>query len=170
MFTSTSDQHNPKFTAGSTVYAKLYQNADKWIWVPGTVLEVFGGVNFNVLLDHQAGRRKLIRSHVNQLRPRCDDDIKPSSVSTPLNILVEDFDLRKHVSVQQTASPRNTTLSEPGPVNAGHHQDDSAGSDEFFETGSTISNQPSTQSPAVKSPRPARASRLPKRLEDYIVG
>lgn len=29
-FNSTSDQYHPKFTAGSTVYAKLYQNADKW--------------------------------------------------------------------------------------------------------------------------------------------
>ncbi|XP_058456315.1 uncharacterized protein K02A2.6-like [Malaya genurostris] len=151
VFNSTRNYRNSKFTTGSTVYAKLYQNADKWIWASGTVVEAIGGVNFNVLLDQQSGRRKLIRSHINQLRPRCDNVIKPSAVSTPFDILVDNFDLRRQTSAQQSAN-------ELGPV------------DEFHDASSTTSNQPTTQPLIQKSSRPTRVSRIPKRLEDYVVG
>ncbi|XP_055584998.1 uncharacterized protein K02A2.6-like [Uranotaenia lowii] len=122
---------------------------NKWKWIPGTVIEVIGGVNFNVLLDYQTGWRKLIRSHVNQLWPRSSDAVKPSAVPTPLEILVGDFELKQQSSGQQAAPPVGT---EPVPVD--HHQGDSSDNDEFFEAGSTVSSpvQPAT----VKTPRPVR--------------
>ncbi|XP_055590022.1 uncharacterized protein K02A2.6-like [Uranotaenia lowii] len=65
-------------------------------------------------------------------------------------------------SGQQAAPPNGT---EPVPVD--HHHGDSSDNDEFFEAGSTVSSpvQPGT----IKTPRPVRNSRLPKRLEDYVV-
>ncbi|XP_053685585.1 uncharacterized protein K02A2.6-like [Sabethes cyaneus] len=104
VFTNTSNQLRPRFKAGSAVYAKLYSNANKWKWIPGTVIEVIGGVNYNVLLDYQSGRRKLVRSHVNQLRQRFNEAVKPLPVPTPLDILVDDFQLTQS-SIQQTIAP-----------------------------------------------------------------
>ncbi|XP_055588877.1 uncharacterized protein K02A2.6-like [Uranotaenia lowii] len=66
-----------KLTTGAAVYAKLYRNNSSWKWVPGKILEVIGNVNFNILLEEHHGRRKLIRSHVDQVKLRYPGDAKP---------------------------------------------------------------------------------------------
>ncbi|XP_055537946.1 uncharacterized protein LOC129725778 [Wyeomyia smithii] len=151
---STSEKHVSKYTAGCAVYAKLYSNAEKWKWIPGTVIEAIGGVNYNILLDNQSGRRKLIRSHVNQLRPRFNETVKPLSTPTPLEILVDEFQ-PKQPTIQQTTD----------------NQSDSSVSDEFYEAEADLAESSQTLQPAeVHIPRPTRTRHLPKRLEDYIVG
>ncbi|XP_055634136.1 uncharacterized protein K02A2.6-like [Toxorhynchites rutilus septentrionalis] len=157
----------PEFTTGSTVYAKLYDNVDKWKWDSVTVIEAIGAVNFNVLLDYQSGRRKLIHSHVNQLRSRINVAVKPSVIQTLLDIMVDHFELKQHPSVQQIA-PQNFPSIDPERVPVDQHQPDSSDNDELFEVeaGSTISSQATVQ----PIPRLATTSRLPMHLEDYVVG
>ncbi|XP_055542898.1 uncharacterized protein K02A2.6-like [Wyeomyia smithii] len=69
------------FQTGDKVYAKVY-TANKWIWSAGEVIEAIGNVNYNVLLKVQHKRRKLIRSHANQLKHReADGTSKPMVAS-----------------------------------------------------------------------------------------
>ncbi|XP_053699045.1 uncharacterized protein K02A2.6-like [Sabethes cyaneus] len=119
-----------------------------------------------------SGRRKLVRSHVNQLRQRFNEAVKPLPVPIPLDILVDDFQLTQS-SIQHTIAPQNRTSD--GSIPAQQRQDDSqttSDSDEFFESeaGSAVASQAVVQPGSTNAPRPVRASRLPKRLEDYIVG
>ncbi|XP_055603886.1 uncharacterized protein LOC129752121 [Uranotaenia lowii] len=83
-----------KFTTGSPVFAKVYKNANKWSWIPGTVIEPIGKVNFNILLSYEHGRKKLIRSHLNQLRLRYEDTASTASIPKSkwsFDVLADDF-------------------------------------------------------------------------------
>ncbi|XP_055604780.1 uncharacterized protein K02A2.6-like [Uranotaenia lowii] len=74
-----------RFEVDDEVYAKIHE-ANSWKWVPRHVIEAVGSVTYNVLLDSWHGRRKLIRSHVNQLKPRLNGHQETTNPSSPLNI------------------------------------------------------------------------------------
>ncbi|XP_053690842.1 uncharacterized protein K02A2.6-like [Sabethes cyaneus] len=70
---ATNDNNNRidnqrSFNRNEAVYAKVY-NKNSWRWSPGVVVEKIGDVMYNVWIE---GRR-LIRSHINQLRCRVLD-------------------------------------------------------------------------------------------------
>ncbi|XP_058817027.1 uncharacterized protein K02A2.6-like [Topomyia yanbarensis] len=62
-----SDDHTkPRFFSRNySVYAKLY-GRNGWKWAPGTIIEKIGDVMYNVWVDD----RRMLRSHINQLRSR----------------------------------------------------------------------------------------------------
>ncbi|XP_062538134.1 uncharacterized protein K02A2.6-like [Armigeres subalbatus] len=76
------------FRKGDMVYAKVYRSNTKWQWASGVIIEVIGRVNHNVLLDDWHGRKKLIRSHSNQLKHHSSEATTGAADSTPLGILV----------------------------------------------------------------------------------
>lgn len=78
------------FVAGSRVFAKVYSGNNEWKWMPGVVLEAIGSVNYNILLDSQVGRRKVLRSHIDQLRPGMEETAPEPAL---LSILIDDFGL-----------------------------------------------------------------------------
>jgi Integrase core domain len=57
-----------EFEVGEKVYAKVFSN-NAWKWIPGTVLERCGNVNYFVLVKVPSGERQ-IKSHANQLKRR----------------------------------------------------------------------------------------------------
>ncbi|XP_055527821.1 uncharacterized protein K02A2.6-like [Wyeomyia smithii] len=169
---STSTSLSPSattLTAGAMVYAKVHKNAQTWTWKPGTIIGAFGKVNFNVLLDQGTGRRKLIRSHANQLRARYDDIQQPShEVHPPSAELIANF--RLPAPVQSNLNPEPSTSSGSRlaiPINNS--------ADSLNETMRTASPTMIASTPIViplrndeVTPRPVRYSRPPRRLEDYI--
>lgn len=83
------------FKIGDCVYAKLY-SGNQWRWAPGVVLEPIGRVMFNVWVED----KRMVRSHLNQLRTRTTssksstDSVKPSP-KLPLDILLKAWNLSK---------------------------------------------------------------------------
>ncbi|XP_055527551.1 uncharacterized protein K02A2.6-like [Wyeomyia smithii] len=88
-------KHNRSFKAGSPVFAKAYSSNESWKWMPGVVLERIGNVNYNILLNHQVGRRKVLRSHIDQLEIRSKDEPLSVDKPVPLQILIESFELQQ---------------------------------------------------------------------------
>ncbi|XP_055542937.1 uncharacterized protein K02A2.6-like [Wyeomyia smithii] len=94
------------FEKGDQVYASTFKHG-KLVWLPGTVIERVGNVNFNVLLDGS----RLIRSHTNQLRARGNSKVEvypeaSSDHQLPLHALLQDFQLSE-------SSPTPTTQPAP---------------------------------------------------------
>ena len=46
---------------------QFYSSNNVWKWMPDTVFKAIGSVNYNILLDRYVGRRKVWRSHADQL-------------------------------------------------------------------------------------------------------
>ncbi|XP_055603971.1 uncharacterized protein K02A2.6-like [Uranotaenia lowii] len=137
------------FPKDTLVYAKVYNSANKWSWVPGTIIESIGNVNFNVLLSYHHGRKKLIRAHLNQIRPRYDETAQNSKAKWTFDVLVDDFGLKQEVN--------------PEPEVESELSFQSAVADPPIPDAVLPPIQPQVQ-------RPIRNIRLPKRLEDFVVG
>ncbi|XP_062703968.1 uncharacterized protein K02A2.6-like [Aedes albopictus] len=181
------------FHRGDMVYAKVYSSNTKWQWVPGVIIEAIGRVNHNVLLDDWHGRKKLIRSHSNQLKLRFNE-ASVATDSTALDILVDMFSLqtRSPASQVQRIQPEQETIPipstssfEPQPEmddqlpavsnQPGRTED---GSESMIEHGRA--EQPEliddTNDPPVevnfapaRSSRPQRTIRMPSRFEPYLL-
>ncbi|XP_055622968.1 uncharacterized protein LOC129766458 [Toxorhynchites rutilus septentrionalis] len=94
--------------ANPTVYAKVYVN-NKWTWAPGTVVERIGCVMYNVWVDN----RKLIRSHINQLKSRDAMTHRGNKKqSIPLDILLSECDVNTP-AVMRTPVPSPEHRLEP---------------------------------------------------------
>ncbi|XP_062539218.1 uncharacterized protein LOC134207530 [Armigeres subalbatus] len=102
-------------SARDIVYAKVYRNNTKWQWASGVIIKVIGRVNHNVLLDDWHGRRKLIRSHSNQLKHRSCEATTGAADSTPLGILVDMFGIQSPGPAVQPAQ-QGQAEQEPLPV------------------------------------------------------
>jgi transposase InsO family protein len=178
------------FQAGDKVYAKVY-TAKKWIWSVGEVIEAFGNVNYNVLLEVQHGRRKLIRSHANQLKHREADGNPPESASQ-LSILVDMFGLHPvpaatmpETTVQPPVLPdvpedpvevpvENPLIQEALEIPAGP-EDEPA--EPYEPEGEEAEDPEQPVTPAPPTPesssevqgRPQRFIRMPSRFEPYLV-
>jgi len=69
-----NDYHGAKwreFTVGDSIYYKLHHTNDKWQWVPGSVIEEIGSVNYRIRVSTPTGERT-IKAHTNQLKRRYD--------------------------------------------------------------------------------------------------
>lgn len=107
---------------GDCVYVKIY-SANAWRWAPGVVLERLGRVMFNIWAEN----KRMIRSHLNQLRFRTTDGqrglgvqgAKPST-KLPLDILLKECILqRPSTASKNTASPASSPQSAPNTSSLG---------------------------------------------------
>ncbi|XP_062708139.1 uncharacterized protein K02A2.6-like [Aedes albopictus] len=75
---SNDHQAARSFGKGDLVYAKVHSN-NSWRWAPAVVLERIGNVMFNVWVED----RRMLRSHINQLRSRAGADNTPNPSTIP---------------------------------------------------------------------------------------
>jgi hypothetical protein len=75
-----------QFEMNDEVFIKLHAN-NKWTWVPATVIEKSGSVNYIVQADTPSGTRQ-IKVHANQMKKRFNVINEDDS-----NILMDDFEL-----------------------------------------------------------------------------
>ncbi|XP_053691507.1 uncharacterized protein LOC128740024 [Sabethes cyaneus] len=96
-----------QFSNNDLVYVQVHKRND-WYWEPGNVIERIGSVNYNVWL---CGKRSgLIRSHVNQIRPRYDSantEAEFLNKHLPLSVLLEEVGIR-----QQPTEPSPEAVDE----------------------------------------------------------
>ncbi|XP_055529473.1 uncharacterized protein K02A2.6-like [Wyeomyia smithii] len=102
------DQQKPRsFNKKDPVYVKVY-NRNSWSWVPGTIVEQIGGVMYNVRTE----KRRLVRSHVNQLRKRLPSAESFEETSgLPSNPLPLDVLLSAWNSPSTSVLPSSATFS-----------------------------------------------------------
>ncbi|XP_062713307.1 uncharacterized protein K02A2.6-like [Aedes albopictus] len=170
-----------EFKKGDEVYAKVYTSNTKWQWASGVIIEVIGRVNHNVLLDDWHRRKKLIRSHSNQLKFRCSEEASIEEDSTPLGILVDMFGLQstrppapeiRQVRPQSeaAANPAADEESEEDEVVSAHseqtHSDVEASQSDSQQD--EDDQQPTGSIPEPPSVRPQRMIRMPSRFEPYL--
>lgn len=185
---------NRKFEAGTAVYAKVHSSNEVWKWMPGVVIERIGNVNYNILLDHQIGRRKVLRSHIDQLKIRSGEDIETER-PVPLNILIQDFGLHQQAEPEQQSQSYIGNDATIVPVQQPHGSGDQRGhvteqhlesvvndslpaedpsEDEEFDE--TLLEDLQREPPSYSTPlqqqlptqRPQRSVRPPKKFDEYI--
>ncbi|XP_062709595.1 uncharacterized protein K02A2.6-like [Aedes albopictus] len=152
-----------RFSAGATVLVKVHRNNTSWKWQSGVVIEAIGNVHYNVLLDAPSGRKRLIRSHIDQIRSNDSGKQEEAEIELPLFVLLNDFGITPNamppveplaplmvaedssfLSAQELPDlpdERNESVSRPGPS--------------------------SSSTPLV--PRPTRTIRLPRHLQDFVL-
>ncbi|XP_065082448.1 uncharacterized protein K02A2.6-like [Ochlerotatus camptorhynchus] len=157
------------FSQSDLVYAKIYTK-NTWNWVPGTVIEKVGRVMYNVLTDS----RRLVRSHLNQLRSRtsvCSNQGPGSSQSSnhkqlPLQAL---FDTWNPATTTASDIIRTPTLSPPtSPATSTDMSSSSSSSSttsSSFE--SAAASTPTVQPKVQLSRRSSRLRRPPQRFNLY---
>ncbi|XP_053685884.1 uncharacterized protein LOC128735423 [Sabethes cyaneus] len=163
---SKARSFNPK----DSVYAGIYAN-NKWSWFPGTVVERIGTVMYNIWMDN----RKLVRSHINQLRqrdaPRTTTKAQAKQ-GLPLSILLDEWKL----SMPASATPQAVRLSETEVLEQSRSTIVPTSPAASASGLSTSASSPSTafesaadSSPAVQLPRrSSRIRRPPRRFQPYL--
>ncbi|XP_065094663.1 uncharacterized protein K02A2.6-like [Ochlerotatus camptorhynchus] len=116
---TTSQLDSRLFSKGDLVYAKVH-STNSWRRASGVILERVGQVMFNVWVED----RRMIRSHINQLRSRTNADSKstfgsiPSKTDKqqlPLDILLRAWNLHKPTQ-PQLPGPSTSPRPSPSPV------------------------------------------------------
>ncbi|XP_062713126.1 uncharacterized protein K02A2.6-like [Aedes albopictus] len=164
-----ADHQSRSFVPKDAVYAKVYAN-NKWTWAPGTVVERIGRVMYNVWIND----RKLIRSHVNQLRSRGTTTLRTNKKHIlPLEILLSECNLVKPSTI---CHPAQTTPSPESlrdlPTRVSSSESPSSSS-EASSSSSTTTSSAGFQSAVESSPAilvPRRSSRIrrpPQRFNAY---
>ncbi|XP_055623717.1 uncharacterized protein K02A2.6-like [Toxorhynchites rutilus septentrionalis] len=118
------DRKQPRsFNRNETVYAKLHGRTG-WKWAPGVVVEKIGDVMYNVWVED----RRMLRSHINQLRSRLAAGAIPKQPtvhatlnqhSLPLDILLDAWDLPSQSpgpSSPEPVSSAERTMVGSGPT------------------------------------------------------
>lgn len=166
--TSPANSSQPRtFAPKDTVYAKVYAN-NKWTWASGIVVEKVGKVMYNIWVNN----RKMIRSHINQLRARTvsgpDIEQTQSSMQLPINILLNEWKLpcpASSTAVAPTllplgnANPASSTPPVGQPVASPASSRPSSTSSSSSE--SVDFQSANDSSPAVKLPRRSSRNRRP---------
>lgn len=114
------------FKHGDTVFAQVHRS-NTWQWESATVIEKIGKVNYNVFLDD---RRRLIRTHANQLKERVPESVA-LPVPTPLSVFFDGFGLP--VPTAQVPAEPVPVLPEPPVLPELSDPSDSEFSDDDFE-------------------------------------
>ncbi|XP_055615106.1 uncharacterized protein K02A2.6-like [Toxorhynchites rutilus septentrionalis] len=156
------------FTAKDPVYAKVYAN-NKWTWVSGIIVEKIGKVMYNVRFN-----KKIIRSHINQLRARAASEPDAEQMTQlkkqlPINILLNEWKLscpaspaglaatspllEQHVNPSSTTSPADMPLPFPAFCRIKSSSSSSSNSADFQSANDS--------SPAIKVPRRSSRNRRP---------
>lgn len=160
------------------VYVKLYSK-NIWSWVPGTILERIGKVMYNVWTE----KRNLVRSHVNQLRPRTSTDFECTSESIkprnplPLDVLLSAWNFKepsKSASSVSTNTPRPNAIGmmgvpslSPPPEDTTHHPVVSNHTRQASTVASNIESSSSSTSMVQQPRRSSRIRRMPARFDVY---
>lgn len=170
------------FDNGDTVLAKVYVQS-KFRWMAGTIIERIGEVMYNVLLTTN---KRLIRSHINQLRRAHEKDNDDKIIDDSYGLLVDAFEMPiKSSNVMQpptqTAECQSTTESQTGSVANSPGLNEPSNSSvttpswspvtpPFVEAvGSPIRSPIIDDSTHHTPARPVREKRLPRRLQDYVI-
>nr|XP_029718861.1 uncharacterized protein LOC115261394 [Aedes albopictus] len=126
---TSNDSKQPRyFHRDDPVYAKLHVR-NGWKWVPGKIIEKIEDVMYNVWVEN----RRMLRSHINQLRSRMATDTTPMQSagqvtsrqhSLPLDILLGAWNLSSHspstpTSAAPPIAPRSVSVSSPEPTPIG---------------------------------------------------
>ncbi|XP_062698942.1 uncharacterized protein K02A2.6-like [Aedes albopictus] len=187
---TSNDSKKPRsFHRDDPVYAKLHVRND-WKWVPGKIVEKIGDVMYNVWVEN----RRMLRSHINQLRSRMATDSTPKQSagqvtsrqhSLPLDILLGAWNLPSHspstpTSAAPPIAPRSVSVSSPEPTLIGSEPAcaSSTPRHELPAVPSTSSSSPTPTStdfesaievePMVELPRrSSRTRRPPVRFDPY---
>lgn len=161
--TMDADHQSRSFVPKDAVYAKVYAN-NKWTWKPGTVVERIGQVMYNVWVDS----RKLIRSHINQLKSRgATSHQKSKNRILPLDILLSECNVNKPSTTPNpvpTTPPPDPRLELPIRESPG--PESSLSSSETSSSSSTATSSAGFQSavevsPAMQVPRRSSRTRRP---------
>ncbi|XP_039447993.1 uncharacterized protein K02A2.6-like [Culex pipiens pallens] len=171
MKTTAENDQRREFAPGDLVYAKVHKRND-WYWEAGKVIERLGSVNYNVWLDGQ--RSGLIRSHINQLRPRhesADSSARGRAVNLPLDILLGEFGFAQPTTedVTRAAVVEPEGANQPGIT---EHNDgpEPAVIQRPIRRASTGSIPPScVPVPTTTITRSGREVRLPPRFDHYVM-
>ncbi|XP_062699819.1 uncharacterized protein K02A2.6-like [Aedes albopictus] len=187
---TSNDSKQPRsFHRDDPVYAKLHIR-NGWKWVPGKIVEKIGDVMYNVWVEN----RRMLRSHINQLRSRMATDTTPKQSagqvtsrqhSLPLDILLGAWNLPNHspstpTSATPPIAPRSVSVSSPEPTLIGSEPAcaSSTPRHELPVVPSTSSSSPTSTStdfesaievePMVELPRrSSRTRRPPVRFDPY---
>lgn len=162
------------FNVNDLVYVKIYAK-NAWSWIPGKIVEQVGQVMFNVLTE----KRRLVRSHLNQLRSRVSSGFdqdpginKPSGQKQlPLNVLLDAWNASPRSSSEATASTSHSSdtiripsLSPPCPaVESDMSSSSSSTTSSSFE--SAAASTPTVQPRILR--RSSRPRRPPARFNQY---
>ncbi|XP_062700183.1 uncharacterized protein K02A2.6-like [Aedes albopictus] len=152
------------FAPKDFVYAKVYSR-NKWTWTPGTVVEKVGKVMYNIWLND----RRMIRSHINQLRARTGTIAKsPSSKQQlPINILLNEWKLSTASTpiVRASTSPPLGNVEPTSPTSIVGQPVASPASSSSSSTSTSSSSadfrSANDSSPAVRLPRRSSRNRRP---------
>lgn len=146
---------NRQFIPGDKIYAKIYRN-NKDHWVPGTVIERKGTVNYNVLVT-DGDKTRLIRSHTNQIKLRYSDISQKQKSSILFGELLDLF------SQKQTEVEVSEEIPSPVMNNNEETFHDSISDDSDFH-GIPSSTTPE---PSVRTRSSGRSVRAPVWTKDY---
>ncbi|XP_049283851.1 uncharacterized protein K02A2.6-like [Anopheles funestus] len=110
------NEQEREFSPGHFVFAKIYSR-NTWKWTPGVIIKRRG----NVLYDVSTTERGVIKSHINQLRRRMDDNQQhPQRRATTFNTLLDAWSLlepfeAESSTVEQPPVPSRSSLSSSVP-------------------------------------------------------
>lgn len=160
------------FVVGDEVFIKLYQQ-NKWTWVPGTVTERLGAVNYSVLTQHN----REVKMHANQMKKRFNfvDDTNDGEE------LLEEFGLEMPTAVDGDGAIEpleNTTadeveLEQPDEGNSIIEIEDDLEDEVFADARDGLQEelvaQPSAEVQLAPSRRPVRstAGQLPRNFAGF---
>ncbi|XP_046803789.1 uncharacterized protein K02A2.6-like [Lucilia cuprina] len=168
-----NEKHGAKsksFNTNEEVFAQIFRN-NKFIWLPGSIVERVGTVNYNVLVVDK-NKQKLIRSHTNQLKKRFESDKEPINLAY---LLFDIFDLYKpqeniHPTVQESRvieHDQSVSTEQDGAFGTNtdaeiiQNEPDSS----FHSTSESIENQTISPSPVnTESSRPKRNCQPPDKV------
>lgn len=162
---SEAESNRPRtFAPKEAVYAKVYAN-NKWTWAPGTVVEKVGKVMYNIWLNS----KRMIRSHINQLRARTPSgpDIEQTPTppkQLPINILLNEWKLPCISSPVLAPTSQPPDLVSPDPESPGSPVGQpvaSPASSSQSKTTSSTTESSTNSSPVVKLPRRSSRNRRP---------
>lgn len=159
-----------KFEPHDLVYAKLY-SGNKWHWATGVVCDRVGRVMYTVWVED----RRLIRSHVNQLRSRADWDPGTDGAAKPklpLDILLESWNLPEpsaglDLSVQlgSLEPPSPTDVADGSPSLPPSVSEATSSTPRSLEQVSQSDCEPAPSVPVLR--RSSRVRRQPDRFTLY---
>nr|XP_029728022.1 uncharacterized protein LOC115266195 [Aedes albopictus] len=163
------DHQTRSFVPKNAVYAKVYAN-NKWTWAPGTVVERIARVMYNIWIND----RKLIQSHVNQLKSRGTTTLRINKKHIlQLQILLSECNLAKPSTIrnpaQTTPSPKSLRdLPTRVPSSESTSSFSEASSSSSTTTSSGVFQSAVESSPAIQVPRrSSRIRRPPQRFNAF---
>lgn len=143
-FNRKNGAKNRTFNPNDSVYAKYYKN-NSWQWIPAEIIERQSTVIYICSFCKPNGQLSLMRRHVNQLRPRYDDNFSTTYDDQDLMALLNTFDMTPTQEVSHTPVTSTPTHSEA----------------------SSPETQPNIDQNPTVNQRPRRETRPPARFADY---